>query len=72
MMIVTTFIAASIAAQATPVPQSMAAPAQTAEKKMACCEKMAKGGGCACCKDMAKEGGGSEAMKHGDAGKHRL
>jgi hypothetical protein len=42
----------------------MAAPAAppAAEKKMACCEKMAKGEGCSCCKDMGKK---DEAPKAG-------
>ena len=52
-MFVSTLIAATIAAtQPAPAPQPTAAPASAAEKKMACCEKMAKGEGCACCKDM--------------------
>ena len=58
-MIVSTLLAASVAVaqpQATPP-----APAQPhadhkamgrGEKKMACCDKMAKGEGCDCCKDM--------------------
>jgi hypothetical protein len=53
MMIVSTLIAATVAAtQPAPAPQPTAAPAPAAEKKMACCEKMAKGEGCECCKDM--------------------
>ena len=52
-MIVSTLIAASVATQPVPAPQPMAAPAPAADKKMACCEKMAKGEGCACCKDMS-------------------
>lgn len=52
-MIVSTLIAAAVAAaQPSPAPQPMAAPSPAAEKKMSCCEKMAKGEGCACCKDM--------------------
>ena len=65
-MIVSTLIAASVATQPAPTPQEIAAaPAPAAEKKMACCEKMAKGEGCACCKDMAKDGHGEHGMKHG-------
>lgn len=56
-MIVTTLIAATVAAaEPAPAPQPTAAPAPVAEKKMACCEKMAKGEGCECCKDMGKAG----------------
>ena len=57
-MIVSTLIAASVASQPAPAPKSMATPAPVAEKKMACCEKMAKGEGCACCKDMAEDNHG--------------
>ena len=54
-MIVSSLIAATVAAaQPAPEPQPMAAPAP-AEKKMACCEMMAKGEGCECCKDMKHE-----------------
>lgn len=52
-MIVSTFIAAALAAQPAPTPQPAAAPVPTAEKKMACCEKKATGDGCSCCEDMA-------------------
>jgi hypothetical protein len=71
-MIVTTLIAASVASQSAPVPQPKAAPAPTAEKKMACCEKMAKGEGCACCKDMGKTDRGEHGMNDGAdaAGEH--
>ena len=55
-MIVSTLLAASVAVQPASAPQPKAAPAPVAEKKMACCAKMAKGEGCACCKDMAKDG----------------
>ena len=56
-MIVSSLVAAAVAAtQPAPAPQPMAAPAPAAEKKMACCEKMAKGEGCECCKDMKPEG----------------
>lgn len=71
-MIVTTLIAAGVAAQPAPAPQPMAAPAPAAEKKMACCEKMEKGEGCACCKNMVKDGHGERGMNHGgdSAGEH--
>ncbi len=65
-MIVTTLIAATVAAaQPAPVPTPAAAPAPATEKKMACCEKMAKGEGCACCKDMAN-GAAKPAAAHGE------
>ena len=64
-MIVSSLIAASVAAQPAPTPQPSSAPAPAAEKKMACCEKMAKGDGCACCKDMSKDGHGERGMNHG-------
>ena len=67
-MIVSTLIAASVAAQPAPVPQPTVAPVPAAEKKMACCEKMAKGEGCACCKDMGKEHDGERGMKDGGEG----
>ena len=52
-MIVTTLIAATVAtAEPAPAPQSTTPSKPAAEKKMACCEKMAKGDGCDCCKDM--------------------
>ncbi len=35
---------------------------------MACCEKMAKGDGCACCKGMAKDDDGSPATDHSKHG----
>ena len=67
-MIASTLIAATVAAaQPAPAPQPMAAPAPSAEKKMACCEKMAKGEGCAC-KDMAKDGHGERGLNHGADG----
>ena len=71
-MIVSSLIAASVAAQPAPAPQPAAAPAPAAEKKMACCEKMAKGEGCACCKDMGKDGHGEHGMSHDgeNAGEH--
>ena len=52
-MIVSTLIAASVAAQPAPAPQPTTAFAS--EKKMACCEKMSKGEGCSCCKGMGGE-----------------
>ena len=61
-MIVATLLAATVA---TAAPDAAAQPSPTApatEKKMACCEKMAKGEGCDCCKDMggkAKDAGSS-------------
>jgi hypothetical protein len=61
-MIASTLIAASVAAQSVPAPQPKAAPVHAPEKKMACCEKMAKGEGCACCKDMGKEGHEGQGM----------
>ena len=67
-MIVSTLIAASVAAQPAPAPQSTVAPAPPAETKMACCEKMAKGDGCACCKNMGKKG--EHGMKDGDRSAH--
>jgi hypothetical protein len=68
-MIVTTLLAATVAAAEPQAPvQPAAAPVQAAEKKMACCEKMAKGEGCDCCKDM--DGKSKEAAPahdgHGD------
>lgn len=67
-MIVTTLIAAAIAAQPTPQPDAV--PASTAEKKMACCEKMAKGEGCACCMDKGEKESGSAPMDQGDMAGH--
>ena len=70
-MIVTTLIAATVAAaEPSPAPQPTAAPAPAAEKKMACCEKMAKGEGCDCCKDMGKDGHGERGAKTSQAGEH--
>jgi hypothetical protein len=67
-MIVSTLIAASVAAQPAPTPQPTASPAPAAEKKMACCDKMAKGEGCDCCKGMGKEHHGEHGVK--DAREH--
>lgn len=64
-MIVSSLIAATMTAtQPAPAPQPTAAPAPAAEKKMACCEKMAKGEGCECCKGMGKKSHG----EHGSDG----
>lgn len=54
-MILSTVIALSVAAQSAPAPEAKSSPAPAAEKKMACCEMMAKDKGCCCCKDMAVE-----------------
>jgi hypothetical protein len=62
-MIVSSLIAASVAAQTAPAPQPAATSAPAAEKKMACCDKMAKGEGCPCCKDMAKDDLGQQGRK---------
>jgi len=52
-MIVTTLLAATVAAVQPAAPaKPAAAPAPVADKKMACCEKMKQGEGCDCCKDM--------------------
>jgi hypothetical protein len=65
-MILSTLIAAAVASQSAPAPQSASAPAPATEKKMACCEKMAKGDGCECCKGMADGGHeGHDMSKHG-------
>ena len=64
-MIVTTLIAASVAVQPAPAPQPTSDPAPAAEKKMACCDKMAKGEGCDCCKDMGKKDAAPAAGEHG-------
>ena len=67
-MIVSTLIAATVAAaQPAPAPKPDAAPAPAADKKMACCKDMAKGDGCCCCKDKA---GDDAAAKH-DHGAHK-
>jgi len=67
-MIVTTLVAATVAAAEPAVPpQPTAAPAPAAEKKMACCDKMAKGEGCDCCKDM----GGKAKDAPADHGEHK-
>lgn len=49
-MIFSTLIAATLAAQPAPTPETKNSPAPSAEKKMACCEMMAKGESCCCCK----------------------
>ena len=67
-MIASTLIAATVAAaQPAPAPQPNATTAPVAEKKMACCDKMAKGEGCDCCKDMGKK---DAAPAHGEHGGH--
>lgn len=70
VMIVSTFMAAVVAAQPTPAPEPIAVIVPAAEKKMACCDAMAKGEGCACCKDMGKEAEHPEPMNHGHTGAH--
>ena len=60
LIIATLALAASQSPSTTPAVAPAAPPA--AEKKMACCEKMAKGEGCSCCKDMGKK---DEAPKAG-------
>ena len=73
-MFISTLIAASAAAaqpQSTPPAQPHAdhSTMEHGEKKMACCEKMAKGEGCDCCKDMAGKKAGT-ADGHGGQGGH--
>lgn len=53
LIIASIALAASQTSPATPA--AAPAPQPAAEKKMACCEKMAKGEGCSCCKDMGKK-----------------
>jgi hypothetical protein len=63
-MILSTLIAATVAAQPAPTPELKSKPAPAAEKKMACCEMMAKGKGCCCCKGTespVEAGGESES-----------
>lgn len=71
-MIVSTLIAASLAAQPAPAPAPEAKEAPAAEKKMACCENMAKGEGCCCCKGKKAEGSDKEHAGHmnGETGGH--
>ena len=70
-MIVSTLIAATVAAQPAPTPQPSATPAPAAEKKMSCCDKMAKGEGCDCCKGMDhKHKDKTAAPAHGEHGGH--
>lgn len=64
-MLVSTLIAATVAAQPAPAPQPAAAPTPAAEKKMACCDKMAKGEGCDCCKDMGNKDAAPAHDEHG-------
>ena len=54
-MIISTLIAASVAAQVAPAPEAKGSTTPSAEKKMACCESMAKGEGCCCCKGVGAE-----------------
>ncbi|HVF61038.1 MAG TPA: hypothetical protein VNJ70_14620 [Thermoanaerobaculia bacterium] len=68
-MIVLHLIAAPVAvAEPAPAAQPAVAPAPSAEKKMACCDKMAKGDGCACCKDMDKKHHGDHGTNQGAEG----
>ena len=68
-MIVSTLIAATVAAaEPVPAPPPAAAPAPAADKKMACCDKMAKGEGCDCCKDKGEK---ATAPADGEHGKHK-
>jgi hypothetical protein len=70
-MIASTLIAATVAAaQPAPMPQPAAAPAPAAEKKMACCDKMAKGEACGCCKDMGGKTGEAAPADQGDHNHH--
>ena len=62
-MIVTTLIAATVAAQTAPPVLPATAVAPAAEKEMACCEKMAKGDSCDCCK--GNDGNAGQGMKDG-------
>ncbi|MDP2129920.1 MAG: hypothetical protein U0975_08330 [Erythrobacter sp.] len=54
-MIFSTLVAATVAAQPAPTPELNSSPAPAAEKKMACCEMMAKGESCCCCKGKSTE-----------------
>ena len=56
----------ALAASQTPAttPAVAPAPQPAAEKKMACCEKMAKGEGCSCCKDMAQKDAAAKEGAH--------
>lgn len=67
-MIISTLIAASVAAQPAPTPEAKSAPAPAAEKKMACCEMMAKGEGCCCCKGMSAQSPDKDGAKDGGDG----
>jgi hypothetical protein len=74
MMIVSTLIAATVAAaephasaQAPAQPHADHKAMNHGEKKMGCCDKMAKGEGCECCKDM---GGKDAAAKKDGHGTH--
>ena len=69
-MIASTLIASAVAAaqpQAAPpapAPHADHAAMDHGDKKMACCEKMAKGEGCACCKDKTAEAPKAEGHNH--------
>lgn len=63
-MIASTLIAISIAAQTPPTQDAKVAPEAATEKKMACCEQMAKGEGCCCCKGMDAKKHGKEEASH--------
>lgn len=66
-MIISTLVAVTVAAaEPASMPQPAVTPAPAAEKKMACCDKMAKGEGCDCCKDMAKDGHAEHDSKQND------
>lgn len=65
-MIVSALMAAAVAAQQAPASQPEPRPAPSAEKKMACCEKMKSGEGCCCCKGMEKDN--APSMDHGNHG----
>lgn len=71
-MIVSTLLAASLAAQPAAVPAAGAKEAPVAERKMACCENMAKGEACCCCKGKKAEGSDKEHAGHtgGETGGH--
>lgn len=71
-MIISTLIAASVAAQAAPAPEAKGSTTPSAEKKMACCESMAKGEGCCCRKGMRAKTADKDVEDHGsdDANGH--
>lgn len=69
-MILSTLIAATIATQPAPTPELKNSPAPAAEKKMACCEMMAKGESCCCCKDTESPVEAGEESGSNDANGH--